>query len=60
MMEYATDVLSLGFLLLKFNDANRESNSDHIVRCWQFFLLIFKATTRKKLCDLKPSYYLHS
>lgn len=34
-------------LLLEFNDAIREGDGDRIVRCWQFFLLIFKATKRK-------------
>ena len=47
VLEYATDVLTLGLLLMEFNDAIREGDGNRICRCWQFFLPIFKATKRK-------------
>ena len=44
--EYAKEVLSLGLLLLEFNDAVREGDGDRIVRCWRFFLPLFKASDK--------------
>lgn len=32
---------------MEFNDAVREGDGNRICRCWQYFLLIFKATQRK-------------
>ena len=45
--EYAHDIMSLGLLLIEFNDAIHEGDGERICRCWQFLLLIFKATRRK-------------
>ena len=39
--------MSLGLLLIEFNDAIREGDGNRICRCWQFFLPVFKATKRK-------------
>lgn len=47
VVEYASEVLTLGLLLMEFNDAIREGDGNRICRCWQYFLLIFKATGRK-------------
>jgi len=47
---YACEVISLGLLLMEFNDAIREGDGTRILRCWKFFLLLFKALERKKLC----------
>ena len=44
--EYAHEVLSLGLLLMEFNDAIHEGNGSRILRCWRYFLL-FKASDRK-------------
>jgi len=44
--EYACDVLSLGLLLMEFNDSVREGDGDRIFRCWRYFLLLFKASNR--------------
>ena len=43
---YACEVLSLGLLLSEFNDAIREGDGSRIVRCWRYFLLLFKANNR--------------
>ena len=40
---YACEVLSLGLMLMEFNDAVREGDGTRIIRCWQYFLLLFKA-----------------
>ena len=45
--EYAHEIMSLGLLLMEFNDAIREGDGSRIFRCWRFFLLIFKAADRK-------------
>ena len=37
--EYAKEVLSLGLLLLKFNDSVHEGDGNRILRCWRYFLL---------------------
>lgn len=44
---YACDVLSLGLLYLEFKDAIQEGDGSRILRCWQYFLFIFKATNHK-------------
>ncbi len=43
---YASEVLALGLLLMEFNDAIREGDGPRIIRCWRYFLLLFKMTNR--------------
>ena len=38
--EYAKEVLSLGFLLMEFNDSVREGDGRRILRCWRYFLKV--------------------
>ena len=38
--EYAKEVLSLGFLLMEFNDSVREGDGRRILRCWPYFLKV--------------------
>ena len=45
--EYAHEVLSLGLLLMEFNDAIREGDGSRIFRCWRYFLPLFKVSQRK-------------
>ena len=47
VLEYASEVLTLGLLFMEFNDAIRVGDGNRICRCWQFLFLIFKATGRK-------------
>ena len=46
VLEYASETLTLGLLLMEFVDAIREGNGDRIIRCWRFFMLLFKASNR--------------
>ena len=34
---------SLGMLLFNFDDAVKEGDSERLLRCWKFMMLIFKA-----------------
>ena len=43
---YACEVISLGLLLIEFTDAIREGDGTRILRCWRYFLLLFKASDR--------------
>ena len=43
---YACEVLSLGLMLMEFNDAIKEGDGTRIIRCWRYFLLLFKANNR--------------
>ncbi len=43
---YAKEVLSLGLLLMEFMDAVREGDGERIIRCWKYFLLLFKSSER--------------
>ncbi len=43
---YAKEVMSLGLLLMEFVDAIREGDGLRILRCWRFFLPIFKSSNR--------------
>ena len=45
---YAREVLSLGVLLLEFNDAIREGDGERLLRAWKFLLIIFRASNKKK------------
>jgi len=47
VLEYASEVLSLGLLYLEFTDAIKEADGDRILRCWRFFLLLFRESKRK-------------
>ncbi len=40
-------MISLGLLLMEFTDAIREGDGTRIIRCWRYFLLLFKASDRK-------------
>ena len=43
---YACQVLTLGLLYMEFKDAIREGDGDKIIRCWKYFLIVFKASGR--------------
>ena len=40
---YANKLLILGLFLIEFSDAIREGDGERIIRCWKYFLLLFKA-----------------
>ena len=46
VQEYVVEVFSLGLLLMEFADGIREGDGQRILRCWCFFLPLFKATNR--------------
>lgn len=43
---YARDTLTLGMFMKEFDDCTREGDGLRKVRCWEYFLLIFKANNR--------------
>jgi L1 cell adhesion molecule like protein len=45
---YAEEVFSLGLLFMEFIDAIHEGDGLRILRCWQYFLMLFKATNKHK------------
>ena len=47
ILEYASDVLTLGLLYMEFVDGIHEGDGERILRCWRYFLLLFRATGRK-------------
>lgn len=47
VLAYAKELLSLGLLLMEFIDSIREGDGERILRCWRFFLPLFKACGRK-------------
>eukprot|EP00731_Ephydatia_muelleri_P025442 Em0017g525a len=60
VMEYAKETLSLGLLLLEFNDAIREGDGCRVLRCWKFLFLFFRAAGHKNYlynqgCSLSSS-----
>ena len=46
MYAYAVEVLSLGLFYLSFKDAIRHGNGLQVLRCWKYFIPIFKASGR--------------
>ena len=47
VLSYARETLTLGLFLMEFVDAVREGDGNRIIRCWRFFLLMFKASNHK-------------
>ena len=47
VLSYAKEVLSLGLLYKEFVDAIREGDGERIIRCWRYFLPLFKCADRK-------------
>ena len=45
---YACVRLSLGMLILNFNDAVKEGDGKRILRCWKYMLLLFKGHGHNK------------
>ena len=43
---YAKELLSLGLLLMEFVDGVREGDGERIIRCWRYFLPLFKYSDR--------------
>ena len=41
ILEYASDVLTLGVLYMEFVDGIHEGDGERILRCWRYFLLPF-------------------
>jgi len=35
---------------MEFNDEIREGDEDRILRCWSYFMIIFKSTDRRNYC----------
>ena len=54
VFEYAREVLTLSLLYGEFQDAIREGDGLRILRCWKFFLLLFKASRRMNYAN-EPS-----
>ena len=53
---YAREVLSLGLLFMEFKDAIREGDGERIIRCWRYFLPLFKYLVQIiKTIQWKPS-----
>jgi len=47
VQQYAREVLTLGLLLMEFDDAIHEGDGYRTMRCWRYLLILFKATKRK-------------
>ena len=45
---YAKEVLSLGAILMEFNDAVQEGDGERLLRVWKFLLLAFRSSNKKK------------
>ena len=46
--EYTREVITLGLLYFEFSNSIREGDGNRILRCWRYFLLLFKAARREK------------
>ena len=46
LQAYAKKVLSLGLLLVEFEDGVREADGERIIRCWRYFLPRFRCSNR--------------
>lgn len=48
VLAYSKELLTLGLLYFEFVDCIREGDGYRNLRCWKYFLLIFKATNKRK------------
>jgi L1 cell adhesion molecule like protein len=46
ILEYASEVISLGLLYDNYRDAIKEGDGERVLLCWKYMLLLFKATNR--------------
>ena len=62
ILEYAKECLTLCLLKEEFDDAIHEGDGQRLIRCWKFFLLIFKCTNHKnysiEALNLLAQYYV--
>ena len=42
--EYAKEALILGMIFLEFKDGIREGDGSRVLRCWKYFLLLFRGS----------------
>ena len=47
VLNYASDLLTMGLLVMEFEDAIHEADGFRILRCWRHLLLIYRATNRR-------------
>ena len=52
--EYACDVMTFGLFKMEFTDAIREADGTRILRCWKYFMLIFREA-KQRIMPLKLS-----
>lgn len=48
IFSYAQEVLTYGLMYLEFEDSIKEGDGPRVIRCWKFFLPIFKSSNRTK------------
>ena len=62
VLEYAKACMTLCLLKAEFDDSIHEGDGQRLIRCWKFFLLIFKATNHKNYSieafNLLAQYYV--
>lgn len=51
--DYAWEVLSLSLLYAEFDDALKEGDTYRVLQFWKLFLLLFKASKRKRIMQWK-------
>lgn len=61
VLEYAKEALTLGMLFLEFKDSIREGDGTRVLRCWKYFLFLFRASGHVNYCleafNLLMQYY---
>ena len=46
--EYTKEVITLGLFYIEFANSIKEGDGNRIIRCWRYFLLVFKSARRDK------------
>jgi L1 cell adhesion molecule like protein len=47
VQDYATELLSYGLLYMEFSDGIREGDGLRVLRCWRYFMLLFKVHNKR-------------
>ena len=58
--QYAMETISMGLLFSEFKDAIRGGDGERVLRCWKYFMLLFRGSKHSIsfLCLLTLYYYI--
>ena len=50
IQQYAMETISMGLLFSEFKDAIKEGDGERVLRCWKYFMLLFRGSRHSNYC----------